>query len=356
MELGNIWASHKVKILAFIGAFSLVAVSVGIYFFILATQPKQVTLTIDGVSKPISTQAETVEELLSEQQLTIKPQDVLIPDIHTPITEAMTVELQTSLPVAVQVDGQTKTVHSVKRDVSSVLKEAGITLRELDKVTPARTATITKDTKISVIRVDEKVVQVPKQVPFQEIRKADANLTKGETKVVQQGQEGKAVDHYKVVLEDGKEVGRQLVKTEVVQPKADRILAIGTKKKDVVVAASESLTSRGGKSFRARRVLTGVTLTAYSAHGGGKAPGSAGFGRTATGVRAAEGRTIAVDPSVVPLGWWVYIDGVGYRRAEDTGGAVKGHKMDIYFNSRSEAMQFGRKRGKTVYIIGPKLE
>ncbi len=77
--------------------------------------------------------------------------------------------------------------------------------------------------------------------------------------------------------------------------------------------------------------------------------------RTATGTRATPGRTIAVDPKVIPLGWWVYIEGVGYRRAEDTGGAIKGNKIDVFLGSEAQARQFGRRKAKAVHIIGPKL-
>lgn len=61
---------------------------------------------------------------------------------------------------------------------------------------------------------------------------------------------------------------------------------------------------------------------------------------------------MAVDPTVIPFGWWIYIDGYGFRRAEDKGSAIKGNKVDIYFDSYEEAVTFGRKKGK-VYIIGP---
>jgi 3D (Asp-Asp-Asp) domain-containing protein len=54
------------------------------------------------------------------------------------------------------------------------------------------------------------------------------------------------------------------------------------------------------------------------------------------------------------MGWWVYIDGVGFRRAEDKGSAVKGKKIDVYFDSESHAHKFGTKKGYTVYVIGPK--
>jgi 3D (Asp-Asp-Asp) domain-containing protein len=50
----------------------------------------------------------------------------------------------------------------------------------------------------------------------------------------------------------------------------------------------------------------------------------------------------------------VYIEGVGFRRAEDTGSAVKGQKIDVYYDSHDYANRFGLKRGYTVYVIGPK--
>ena len=61
---------------------------------------------------------------------------------------------------------------------------------------------------------------------------------------------------------------------------------------------------------------------------------SAGYGfQTATGVRAAEGTTIAVDPRVIPYHTKVYIEGVGYRIAQDCGGAVKQNHIDIFVAS-----------------------
>lgn len=65
---------------------------------------------------------------------------------------------------------------------------------------------------------------------------------------------------------------------------------------------------------------------------------------TATGTIPKEGRTIAVDPSVIRYGTSVYIEGMGTYIAEDCGGGVKGNHIDIYFESHEAAVKFGRKR------------
>ena len=63
-------------------------------------------------------------------------------------------------------------------------------------------------------------------------------------------------------------------------------------------------------------------------------------GITATGTTATQGRTIAVDPNVIPYGTEVVINGNTYI-AEDCGGAIKYNKIDIYFDSHQEALNFG---------------
>lgn len=65
-------------------------------------------------------------------------------------------------------------------------------------------------------------------------------------------------------------------------------------------------------------------------------------GITSTGVIAQANRTIAVDPKVIPYGTTVMIDGKEYI-AEDCGGAIKGNRIDIYFDTHQEALQWGVK-------------
>lgn len=86
-----------------------------------------------------------------------------------------------------------------------------------------------------------------------------------------------------------------------------------------------------------------MSATAYTGHG-----------LTALGlkpVRDPNGlSTVAVDPKVIPLGSKVYVEGYGYAIASDTGGAIKGNKIDLYFNSLEECYSFGR-RTVTVHVV-----
>ena len=72
-------------------------------------------------------------------------------------------------------------------------------------------------------------------------------------------------------------------------------------------------------------------------------------GITYTGAIATENHTIAVDPSVIPLGSTVEINGIEYT-AEDIGGAIKGNKADIFFNSHEDALEWGVRYCET-YIL-----
>ncbi|WP_243355016.1 LysM peptidoglycan-binding and 3D domain-containing protein [Bacillus litorisediminis] len=90
-----------------------------------------------------------------------------------------------------------------------------------------------------------------------------------------------------------------------------------------------------------------VEATAYTA----SCEGCSGI--TATGINLKENpdaKVISVDPSVIPLGSKVYVEGYGYATAADTGGAIQGNKIDVFIPDYEEAVQWGRKQVKVTII------
>ncbi|GEN85091.1 hypothetical protein SLU01_34030 [Sporosarcina luteola] len=86
-----------------------------------------------------------------------------------------------------------------------------------------------------------------------------------------------------------------------------------------------------------------VTASAYTANCNGCS------GVTSTGInlkRNPDVKVIAVDPDIIPLGTKVYVEGYGYAVAGDTGGAIQGNKIDVFFPTKSEAYKWGRKAVK----------
>ena len=100
--------------------------------------------------------------------------------------------------------------------------------------------------------------------------------------------------------------------------------------------------SHDGVPNKYSRVLT-MQASAYSAQD----PGNGNY--TATGSRLKKG-IVSVDPRLIPLGTRLYVEGYGYAVADDVGGAIKGHRIDLAYDSRSEALQFGRQTVK-VYVL-----
>ena len=73
-------------------------------------------------------------------------------------------------------------------------------------------------------------------------------------------------------------------------------------------------------------------------------------GITSTGVKAQANRTIAVDPKIIPYGTVVEIGGNEYV-AEDCGGAIKGNRIDVFFDTHDEALQFGVQHKEIFKVI-----
>lgn len=93
-----------------------------------------------------------------------------------------------------------------------------------------------------------------------------------------------------------------------------------------------------------RRTWYGRPVYTYGSQKGARKE----IGITASGTKAKEG-TIAADTRLYPFGTIMYVPGYGYGRVEDRGGAIRGEKIDLYFRTHQEALEWGR-RHKRVKI------
>lgn len=312
-----------------------------------ASETISVTLLVDGRERVVRTEADTVAQLLREQGVAVGPRDRVMPATDTPLYPGLRVSVEHARQLTFRVGSTTFHRAVAARTVQEALLEAGVTLGPLDRVSPGLRQPVASGLVITVTRVEERLVQEEKVLKPHVVKTASHDLPAGDQRTVREGKAGKAVLTYRVRLENGVEVARDLVDRDVLAAPQPTIIAVGTLRG----------IERNGVTFMPRRVLHNVVLTAYGsgvAHTG-KGPDHPLYAITAMGTRAKEGRTIAVDPAVIPLGWWVYIEGLGFRRAEDTGGSVKGKKIDVYFETDALASRFGLKRGHTVYVIGPQL-
>ncbi|GGD99436.1 3D domain-containing protein [Paenibacillus nasutitermitis] len=344
---------------------ALISIAMTFMFLVLlyGTANKHVSVVVNGQETVVSTKQWVLQRLLDEQAITIGQHDKVSLPLNGGIKDGDRIVIDQAVPVHVKADGKVRTLYTTERTVKAVIDQADISIRSEDKIWPALEDRVKSNMSVTVTRIDKKMSEKSYTVPFSVVKKEDPKLLQGKLKLVQNGNEGKIVKQFENVYADGVLVSQTMVTKLTKAESVDKIVAVGTMKPEpkVVVLSAKTkdasiVTTKKGQTLKAKQVLKNVTLTAYAAGvaSTGKSKKHPQYGITASGTKVQEGRTIAVDPKVIPIGWWVYIEGIGFRRAEDTGGAVKGKKIDVYFESESYAEKFGLKRGYTVYVIGPK--
>lgn len=300
---------------------------------------KQVQLTIDGKTFFYNTIRTNVGEFLKDNDIVLTKDDYINVPLDTNLKENMHIIIKRAFEVKILVDGKEMQVYIPNGTVEDVIKKAGISLGKNDKVNLPLSEVLNKPTVIKITRVVEKVVAQNVPISFSTITKTNYNMDYGKQKVVQNGHDGVVQNKFKVILEDGKEISKELISQKVIKAPKPRIIEVG--------AIRWFKTSRG-EVVRYKKVYS-MIATAYQLSPGdtGKKPSHPDYGKTATGYRVRRG-IVAVDPRVIPLGTRLYVEGYGFAQALDTGSAIKGNRIDVFVEKNADS--FGVRRVK-VYVL-----
>lgn len=307
--------------------------------FVSAQKP--VTVVVDGRALHMKTQADDVASLLAEAGVEVGRGDVVVPSRSSRIRAGSEVIVRHAVPVDLELGGQTVRVKVVGETVADALIAAGIDPAANPAVTPSLDAPLRSGLTISAPDTFVRLERESVTLPVTTHTRPDSSLPKGKQRVVSQGEAGRVMRVYRVVVTNGIEGPRALTAEQVVAQQKPRVIAVGTGR-SAARAATVAAPRAAARPPKGGRKLE-VVATGYSAQQADLDD------RTATGALARRG-VIAVDPDVIPLGTRVYVPGYGYAVAADTGGSIQGNRIDLCFGTVAEALQWGR-RSVTIVIL-----
>lgn len=324
----------------------LLAIVMTISLGVSSYQGAEITLTVDGETIKMVSHSSTVEELLMDEEIEFDRDTLVKPGLDTLLTTGLEITVTNPKTYTIVFKDDVTEVSSYNTRVEDILEEADINIGPKDFATPYLNSEVRTNTTIEFFQVEEKLRVENTSIPFETEVITNIRLDKGITNTLQEGKDGSKRSHIKDIYINGEMSSSVIVLDTVVSEPVSQVIEKGAN--DMVS------TSRGDVRFREAMILN---ASAYdlSFASTGKRPGDPGWGITASGTTARPG-TVAVDPRVIPLGTRLYVESLdgtrdyGFAIAEDTGGAIKGYKIDLFYNSNADAMRFGRRDVK-VYIL-----
>lgn len=345
-------AMRRRRIVVLATLVSIVTVTFGAVYSVSA---KDVTITeIDefagtNETKNVKTLSNDVETVLEKHGVDITETDRLNVPVEKQINDKEDIIIKRGKRVTIKAGDCESVVTVTKVNVHDALVEAGYIPGEHDVISSNGDTLAEGDMieLVSISHTDEIVTEaVPRGVEY-----VDApDLPEGTERVIDEGQDGiKEVSH-KVTYQDGEEAAREAVGENIIVEARNKVIARGTAtptpEPKATAPQSRSNGTINGHSYSRKITMTATAYSTSPAENGGST-------RSAMGTPLGYG-IVAVDPKVIPLGSRVYVtsaDGswtYGIASAEDTGGAIKGNKIDLCYPDGSHG--FG-KRSCVVYIL-----
>jgi 3D (Asp-Asp-Asp) domain-containing protein len=355
-----------------------------------ALEPKAANVTLiinDQVQQTYATTARNVEEFLSQLEMVVFEGDVVTPGLEAVLRNGQTVSIDRAFSVFVLIKGPNGDTVSEARTTDGtvfgfVAKYSSDTDSTYTYDYALRDFALVPNMLLTLELVLETDVVTYFDIPYETVTHFNSSIYVGETEIAQEGAAGveKLVEN--VIFQGQDIVFNRVESVSIVSEPVTKIVHVGTKATPTPVPSptprptvtptvrpaatpvpsfapfvattpnpetkTETFRDYNGDEFTFTNVLT-MTATAYEPgpRSTGKSPGHPLYRITATGMWAQVG-VVAVDPKVIPLHTRLYVPGYGFAVAGDTG--VRGNRIDLFFETEAECIQFGIKT-VTVYIL-----
>lgn len=347
-----------------LGGVLVLAAWIGFLSLMETTKEFRVHLMVEGEEHVVLSTAASVEELLRSQGVMLNADTFVSEPLDAVLSTDMKISVIQPKKATVVIGNQELEVFGFSKNVSDILKRAGLELDQDDYTEPPMGAELKDGEVLKVFRVGKFERAEEEEIPFGSEERINKELNKGRQKEIQAGVNGKKKTVYEITFVNGQMTERKTLSEEVIRQPIDRIVEKGSK--PIVVASRGSDTHRRIKDVEGTGevgkdgVLSDgtpyqkVIMMSSTAYDNSPAQ-NGGYTKTALGTPLRKG-VIAVDPKVIPLGTRVYVENLdgypdyGYAVAEDVGSAIKGNRIDVCMGS-GPTKPYGR-RNVRVYILG----
>lgn len=285
----------------------------------------------DNCEIEVLTTKTVVADILEENHIVILPEENVVPNLDSEITENSS---------KIVITGTTQDVAVV-----TALAEESEQI-SLDQLLSAYNTIV------------EKIEVVEEEIPYETITKDNSNSTTSTaTNIIQKGVNGIKQVTYKVKYQNDIEIERTVIKEEITKAAVNQIIQVSnvsSRSSSTVDRETAATIVKNSKSTLSTKVA-GITPTkktlnasAYTASTCGKSASSSSYGITSSGAKATAWYTVAAGKAYA-VGTIIYIPyfankpNGGWFVVQDRGGAISNNKLDIYMSTYNECVSFGRR-------------
>ena len=291
-----------------------------------------------------------VKDAIADSKIELTDTDIINFPQDAFLEPNMEIVIENGVKISLICDGEEKQCVVPDKTVEEAIKYLDIELSQNDIVSVDLNAKVKDNPNIKISRVIYREEKKTEDIPFNTIRKSSSLLDNTEQQVQTPGKIGSKEVVYKEKLIDGEIVSSEVLSSEIVSEPVDEVVLVGTKLKPVAVKPSTNIQvtkkSEPTNTDNEFKMIVGCA-TAYTADKGA---------RTSTGAVPVEGKTVAVNPKLIPYGSTVIVKNLNDKVifqgvAQDTGGALMKNTatVDIFKTSYGRCINFGRQRVKVYF-------